>query len=131
MVLRTLQAVNALNVAIKYAPSGVFPSRRATFYVPPMDDRQRRLLGGGLEAWGGFFLSIRPAIGKMVMNFDRASGAFKQSGRAVDVLLTYMQRRDPRDLELARMAPKLRVRMKRFLKNLSVKLVFSRDPNAK
>lgn len=96
-----------------------------------MDDRQRRLLGGGLEAWGGFFLSIRPAIGKMVMNFDRASGAFKQSGRAVDVLLTYMQWRDPRDLEPARMAPKLRVRMKRFLKNLSVKLVFSRDPNAK
>ena len=81
--------------------------------------------------WGGFFLSIRPAIGKMVMNIDRASGAFKQSGRAVDVLLTYMQRRDPRDLELSRMAPKLRVRMKRFLKNLSVKLMFSRDPNAK
>lgn len=121
----------ALNVVIKYAPGMLFPTRKNNFYVPPENAQLRRILGGGLEVWGGYFSSIRPAIGTMIMNFDRAAGAFKMSGASVEVLKLYLGRRDARDLELARMPPRFQVKTKRFLKNMTVALKFSRDPNAK
>jgi hypothetical protein len=64
------------------------------------------------------------------MNFDRGAGAFKCSGRAVDIMLQHMGRRDPHDLELSRMPGRMRPRFKRFLKNLVVRLPeLRRDPN--
>lgn len=65
------------------------------------------------------------------MNFDRAAGAFKQSGNAIQVLMELLRIRDVRDLELSRMPPRPRVIFKRFLKNVNVAFKFSRDPNAK
>jgi hypothetical protein len=65
------------------------------------------------------------------MNFDRAAGAFKQPGNAIKVLLALFKMRDPRDLELARMPPRARIQMRRFLKNLTVRFKYMRDPNAK
>ena len=121
----------ALNVVIKYAPGLNFPTRKNNFYIPPENDSQRRILGGGLEVYQAFFTSVRPAIGTMIMNLDRGAGAFKMSGSSIEVLKAYLGRRDPRDLELARMPPRFQVKTKRFLKNLTVALKFARDPNAK
>lgn len=65
------------------------------------------------------------------MNFDRAAGAFKQSGNSINILLQVLRLRDPRDLEIERMQPRNRILLKRFLKNLTVALRFARDANAK
>ena len=122
---------SALNVVIKYAPGMIFPTRKNNFYIPPENQNQRRILGGGLEVYQAFLTTVRPAIGTMIMNFDRGAGAFKMSGNSVEVLKLYLGRRDARDLELARMPPRFQVKTKRFLKNLTVALKFSKDPNAK
>lgn len=123
------QALNALNVAIKYHAQIANPSRSATFYIAPKG--QPKLLGSGLEVWQGYFTAIRPGIKQIFMNFDRAAGAFKQSGNSINVLLQVLSLRDPRDLELDRMEPRKRILLKRFLKNLTVALRFSRNANAK
>ena len=109
----------------------IFPTRKNNFYIPPENQNQRRILGGGLEVYQAFLTTVRPAIGTMIMNFDRGAGAFKMSGNSVEVLKLYLGRRDARDLELARMPPRFQVKTKRFLKNLTVALKFSKDPNAK
>lgn len=70
-------------------------------------------------------------IKQIFMNFDRAAGAFKQSGNAINVLLQLLRLRDPRDLEVGRMDGKHRVFFKRFLKNLTVAFKYSLDPHAK
>lgn len=74
--------------------------------------------------------SSRSGIGMMIMNFDRAAGAFKQSGNAIDILLKLIGRNDPRELDLSRMPPREKLKVTRFLKNLTITLKF-RNPDAK
>lgn len=70
-------------------------------------------------------------MGKIIMNFDRAAGAFKQPGNALNVLLALLRLRDPSELEMSRLEPKKRVQLRRFLKNAIVRFKFSRDQNNK
>lgn len=65
------------------------------------------------------------------MNFDRAAGAFKQPGNALNILLPLLRLRDPAELEMSRLHPRQRVLLRRFLKNALVRFKFSRDRNAK
>ena len=62
------------------------------------------------------------------MNFDRGVGTFKQSGNVIGVLLSFVGRNDPRDLELSRMPPAIAAKVKKFLKGCVIKLALGRDP---
>lgn len=61
------------------------------------------------------------------MNFDRGVGTFKQSGNVINILLEFVGRRDPRDLELSRMPPAFAAKVKKFLKGFMVRLSLGQD----
>ena len=66
----------------------------------------------------------------MILNLDRAAGAFVSEGKAVEIALRHLGLRDPTKLEISRLQPRLQVKFRRFLKGLKVKLPgIIRDPN--
>ncbi|CAD6580475.1 MAG: hypothetical protein CYPHOPRED_001225 [Cyphobasidiales sp. Tagirdzhanova-0007] len=120
-----MQAIAALNLAMKQAPSSTFPSKANTFYIPPnsMKESDRRLLSGGLEVWRGYFTSIRPAMNKTVFVFDTSAGSFKEAGSVIDVLMRKVVRKnDVTQINILSKTihPKDRVKITRFLKNLTI-----------
>ena len=48
-----------------------FPFNVRSFFTP----REAKDIGGGLELWRGYFQSVRPAPGRMLINMDIATGA--------------------------------------------------------
>jgi eukaryotic translation initiation factor 2C len=52
-------------------PSMNFPFNIRSFFTP----RETKDIGGGLELWRGYFQSVRPAPGRMLINMDIATGA--------------------------------------------------------
>jgi len=48
--------------------------------------RQNYELGGGLEALRGYYSSVRPAVGRLILNVNVTSGAFYKPLRLVDLL---------------------------------------------
>ena len=49
-------------------------SQNASIFPRPTKDDQKMYIGGALELWRGFFSSLRPANGKLIMNFDTTAG---------------------------------------------------------
>jgi len=121
------EAINAMNVALKHGAYAIYPNKKNNFYVPPEGNQPRFMLTGGLEAYAAYFSSIRPGIQRIIMNFDRGVGTFRQHGNVISVLLDFIGRRDPRDLELSRMPPAVAAKVKKFLKGFTVKLSIGRD----
>lgn len=113
-----LMAINALNVMIRNDAALLYPSRRASFYPPPREGEQPYLISGGLEMWGGYFTSIRPTVGKLIVNMDRTAMSFIMAGDLVNVATRFMKVRDPADL--SRAVDRGRVQLERFVKGLQI-----------
>jgi len=113
-----LMAINALNVMIRNDAALLYPSRRASFYPPPREGEAPFLISGGLEMWGGYFTSIRPTVGKLIVNMDRTAMSFIMAGDLVNVATRFMKVRDPSDL--ARAVDRGRVQLERFVKGLQI-----------
>ena len=58
-------------------------------------DRETRDIGGGIVLWRGYFQSVRPAIGRMVINLDISTGAFYMPGPLIDLCLAVLGRPGP------------------------------------
>ncbi|EJF65736.1 Piwi-domain-containing protein [Dichomitus squalens LYAD-421 SS1] len=56
-------------------------------------------LGSGLIARRGFFQSIRPTPGRLMVNVDTVCGlVYEHRGRLIDVMAAWLRLKDPRDL---------------------------------
>ena len=66
----------ALNIVVRMEPSLHYPSNKNSF-VPIQEPRP---IGGGIELWRGHFQSVRPAIGRMLINVDISTGVMYRSG---------------------------------------------------
>jgi len=113
-----LMAINALNVMIRNEPSLEYPSKKASFYPPPKQGETPYMIQGGLEMWGGYFTSIRPTPGKLIVNMDRTAMAFIQAGDLVTVAVKFMRVQDPS--QLARSMDRQRIQLERFVKGLQI-----------
>ena len=69
--------------------------------------------------WGGYFTSIRPTVGKLMVYLDRTAMSFIMAGDLVNVATRFMKVRDPSDL--ARAVDRGRVQLERFVKGLQIK----------
>ncbi|KAF8259431.1 argonaute-like protein [Lactarius quietus] len=67
-----LTAITALNVVVRMGPNLRYPFNVRSFFT----DRETRDIGGGIVLWRGYFQSVRPAIGRMVINIDISTGAW-------------------------------------------------------
>ncbi|KAJ7732588.1 argonaute-like protein [Mycena maculata] len=79
-------ALMALNVVLRMEPSQRFPTKGRSFFTP----EGARLIGAGLELRRGYFQSIRPAIGRMLINVDISTGVMYQPGPLIDLCMSFL-----------------------------------------
>ncbi|KAK4057062.1 hypothetical protein OIO90_001962 [Microbotryomycetes sp. JL221] len=117
-------ATQALNVVIQHGPTMLFPSRAASFFLPP-ENPQSAAIGKGLEMWRGFYTSLRPGPNKIFVNVDLASHPMYQSGNMANVCLEYLRgasRNAPSDLSIDAIQGRPILEINRFMRNLKIKL---------
>jgi eukaryotic translation initiation factor 2C len=68
-------------------PSQKFPSRGRSFFT----DRETWDIGGGYILWRGYFQSVRPAINRMLVNIDIATGVMYKPGALMDLALEFLK----------------------------------------
>jgi eukaryotic translation initiation factor 2C len=51
-------------------PTMKYPFNIRSFFT----DQECKRIGGGLELWRGYFQSVRPAIGRILINIDISTG---------------------------------------------------------
>jgi eukaryotic translation initiation factor 2C len=86
-------------------------------------DGERRPVGYGFELVRGYFQSVRPAIGKLLVNVDISTGLFIKSGRLIDVALDFLgQSNDVSALQPEKLGQRGRVKLQSFLSGLRVSI---------
>ncbi|KAJ7180167.1 argonaute-like protein [Mycena crocata] len=112
-----LTAITALNVVIRMEPTLNYPFNVRSFFT----NRETKDIGAGLELWRGYFQSIRPAMGKMLINVDISTGTMYKHGPLLRLCLEYICKNDPNALSPKRGFPdRERLRLQRFISGIRV-----------
>ncbi|KAI9467034.1 argonaute-like protein [Lactarius psammicola] len=108
-----MKAIAVLNLVVRMEPNLRYPSKSRSFFM----DRETRDIGGGIVLRRGYFPSVRPAIGRMVINIDISTGATYMPGPLIDVLLAILGRPgNPNALAPRQGLPdRERIRLQRFI----------------
>ena len=86
-----------------------------------LTDRENRDIGGGLVLWRGYFQSIRPAVGRMLINVDISTGVMYKPGNLLHLCMQFFGRNDPNILAPRRGLPDHeRVKLQRFLTGIRI-----------
>ncbi|KAJ7170272.1 argonaute-like protein, partial [Mycena crocata] len=69
-------ALMALNVALRMVPNKRYPAKDRSFF----SRQTHRYIGSGLVLWRGYFQSVRPGMGQVLINVDIATGVMYRDG---------------------------------------------------
>ncbi|KAF7352729.1 Argonaute-like protein [Mycena venus] len=112
-----LTAITALNVVIRMQPSLSYPFNVRSFFT----DRETKDIGAGLELWRGYFQSVRPGIGKMLINVDISTGTMYKKGPLLRLCLEYINKNHPNALSPTHGLPdRERLRLQRFISGIRI-----------
>ncbi|KAL8292907.1 hypothetical protein RQP46_000601 [Phenoliferia psychrophenolica] len=118
-------ATQALNVLIQHGPALMYPSRAASFFLPP-ENKQHATIAKGLEMWRGFYTSLRAGPGKLFVNIDIASQPMYQSGDLPAVVLAFLRAQSRgisfADLSASKIPARAYVEVDRFVRNVKITL---------
>ncbi|KAE9392991.1 Piwi-domain-containing protein [Gymnopus androsaceus JB14] len=110
-------ALTALNVVIRMLPLQTYPFNVRSFFT----DREKIDVGDGLQLWRGYFQSLRPSPGRLLINIDLSTGMFFKPGPLINIALEVLNKNNPR---LLSPGPDLGERsikeLERFLKGVRV-----------
>lgn len=67
-------------------PTSRWPFNVRSFFT----NHETKDIGAGIELWRGYFQSVRPAIGRMLINIDISTGAMYQSGSLLTLCLNFL-----------------------------------------
>lgn len=84
-------------------------------------------ISGGLEVWKGFFFSIRPGFGRLLLNVDITATAFYSSGPVLHIMADAL--RISRSEKLGKLDDREQRTCESFLRNLKVEV--THRPNVK
>ncbi|KAI0721640.1 Piwi domain-containing protein [Cerioporus squamosus] len=117
-------SLNLLQLIVRQAPNirHSFPADARSFFV----ETNSRDLRIGLSAWRGFFQSVRPTQGHLLINIDVSHAAVYTPGPLIDTMLRYLELRDMRDLQSLNQPNFARLRT--FLKGVHVTVVIPGQP---
>lgn len=103
-----------MNVVIRMEPSLKYPFNVRSFFT----DREQKDIGSGIVLWRGYFQSVRPAIGRMLINVDISTGAMYKPGPLLRIAAEVM---GP-SYNLTRLTgdPRSRVKLQRFLSGVRI-----------
>lgn len=114
-------SLKALNVVIRMEPIQKYPFNVRSFFTP----NGKKAVGAGLELWRGYFQSIRPSVGRLIVNVDISTGMMYKAGTLIELCLDFLGRpgQEPHLLSPAKGFPdRERLRLQKFLKGLQVKI---------
>src|ERR1051325_2044030 len=104
----------ALDVLIRHEPTMKYSVIGRSFYANDV----AQPLYGGVEVWQGYYQSIRPAPGKMMINIDLSSHSFYQSGGLVQMVVKVLGKHSVDDLR--RITDRDRAKLDKALKGLKI-----------
>ncbi|THU93245.1 argonaute-like protein [Dendrothele bispora CBS 962.96] len=82
-----LTAITALNVVIRMEPTMKHTFNIRSFFTAAGS----KPLGLGFELWQGLFQSVRPGMGRMLINVDLSTGLMYRSGPLIDLCLEFLE----------------------------------------
>jgi eukaryotic translation initiation factor 2C len=123
-----MSCLMALNVLFGYGPSLDHVSKGRSFYIPP--NGPNAFISGGLEVWNGFFQSVKPAAGRLILNVDVANTAFYSGGPLDEFLVRALDARSINDLRRG-IPDRDRRLLDRRLKNVKVRVTHRGDMKRK
>ena len=98
-------------------PNSRYPYNARSFFT----NQEVKHIGGGIELWRGYFQSIRPGVGRMLLNIDISTGMMYRSGPLIGLALDFFGKNDPNILSPASGMPdRERLRLQRFLAGVRI-----------
>ena len=98
-------------------PTQNFPFNVRSFFPPT----EQKNIGGGITLCRGYFQSVRPGLGKMLINVDISTAAMYKAGTLIDLCLDFLGRNDPRALApRAGLPDRQRLQLQRFITGLRI-----------
>lgn len=98
-------------------PTLNYPFNVRSFFT----DRETQDIGSGVVLWRGYFQSVRPAIGKMLINLDISTGTMYKPGSLINICLEVIGKTNPQALAPSRGLPEReRIKLQRFLAGIRV-----------
>jgi eukaryotic translation initiation factor 2C len=84
-------------------------------------DTEKRDIGRGMVLWRGYFQSVRPAIGRMLINVDVSTAATYKPGPLIDLALEFLGRQgNPNALSPSQLSEWERIRLQGFILGIKV-----------
>lgn len=71
-------------------PTMKYPFNVRSFFT----DQEMKDIGSGLVLWRGYFQSVRPAIGRMLINIDISTGTMYKPGSLLTLCLQFLRKED-------------------------------------
>ncbi|KAJ6608634.1 Piwi domain-containing protein [Mycena sp. CBHHK59/15] len=96
---RTATATNLLQLLISQSTKQQYPTNRGHAFFSDVGS-QSLGPGIGVELWRGFFQSVRPAIGRMLITIDTSTVAVYRSGDLISVAMEFLNFKNVRQLRL-------------------------------
>ncbi|KAF7359373.1 Argonaute-like protein [Mycena sanguinolenta] len=96
-------AMNLLQLLIRQSSNQNHPTNNGRAYFSP---EGRKSLQNGIELWRGFYQSVRPTIGRMIVTIDTAMAAVYESGPLLNVAMNVLGVKDVRELTFDESHPK-------------------------
>ena len=107
-------------------PNLRYPFNVRSFFT----DRETRDIGGGIVLWRGYFQSVRPAIGRMLLNIDISTGYMYMPGSLIGLALSHLDLAPNRPDALAPRSgfpERERMRLQRFITGLRITKSYGRQ----
>ncbi|KDQ16674.1 hypothetical protein BOTBODRAFT_30592 [Botryobasidium botryosum FD-172 SS1] len=113
---RVLTCIMAFNVAVRMVPIHKWPFNARSFFT----NKETKSIKGGLEIWRGYFQSVRPTFGRLLVNIDITAGLMYKPGPLIDLCMDFLQLRDNRALMAGTISDRARSSLQRFIKRIRV-----------
>lgn len=104
-------------------PTMKYPFNVRSFFT----DRETKDIGGGLILWRGYFQSVRPAIGRLLVNVDISTGTMYKQGPLLDLCLNFLGKPGQYNILSPRkgMPDRERIRLQRFITGIRIMTTYS------
>lgn len=120
----SIQAINLLQLIIRQHSNNLMkPAVNAKAYFS--DTERITFQGTHIELWRGYFQSVRPTLGRLLINIDTTVAPFIARCGLIDYMLEVIGSTNVADLALAQTDANFQ-KLKRALKNLHIEVQFNK-----
>ncbi|KAL1687516.1 Piwi domain-containing protein [Schizophyllum commune] len=123
---QALQVINLLQLIIRQHSNNLMkPAVNAKAYFTNKD--RHVFQGTPIELWRGYFQSVRPTIGRLLINIDTTVAPFIAPGGVIDFMLSIIGSNNVAHLAIPETHPNFQ-KLSRAVKNLQITVKFNKAP---